>query len=279
MKKLIALFLCLLLIGSMLVLSACDDTTIPTDDQQTTDNSTQTPDNKDTAPKGIATLNGKTPEELYDAAVAKLATLTNYEMTSTQLITMSYGGQQMPINQVVVAKVNGLEQYIKSTNDMEESGNMEMWYINEWMYVIANNVHNKANITHDIMAEYYLPEGSTGDSALMSFPKEWFKDIQFFQDGEAYYIEFVVSGEEYCQYMKSTSLGDLVQGVTDISYKVYFDKDGNLGDIVTEFDYVVQNINCHLKATSSISNIGNVVIEAPANPDSFVDVTASMPHN
>jgi hypothetical protein len=36
-----------------------------------------------------ATLNGKTPEQLYDAALEKLATIDNFDMTATQVIKMT----------------------------------------------------------------------------------------------------------------------------------------------------------------------------------------------
>ena len=272
MKKLIALFLCMLLIGSMLILSSCDDTS---DDPAPTEQKDDS-EKKDDTPKGLETLNGKTPKELYNEALATLASYTNYQMTTTQLITMSAQGQSQDINQTVITKADGNESYVKMTNDMDSSVNMESWYVDDWMYVIGNGARKKANITWEEMQEKFMPEGAGSDSALMNIPESWYKDIRFMEDGENYYLEFIVSGEEYCKYMKSTALGTQLQGVDDVSYKVYFDKNGNLGEIVTEFDYVVQGINCHAVSTSYISNVGNVSIEAPENTDSFIDVTGRI---
>ncbi|MBQ2999247.1 MAG: hypothetical protein IJD64_02175 [Clostridia bacterium] len=276
MKKIIALFLCMLLIGSMLILSSCDDTS---DDPAPTEQKDDS-EKKDDPPKGLETLNGKTPKELYNEALATLASYTNYQMTTTQLITMSAQGQSQDINQIVITKMDGNESYVKMTNDMDSSANMETWYVDEWLYTISKGTSAKANITWEEMQEKFMPEGAGSDSALMNIPESWYKDIRFMEDGENYYLEFIVSGEEYCEYMQSTALGDQLQGVDDVSYKVYFDKDGNLGEIVTEFDYVVKEgsltIQCHAVSTSYISNVGNVSIEAPENADSFIDVTGRI---
>ncbi len=276
MKRFLSLLLCLILVGSMLTLVACDDTTTPPTEETTESNDDS---NKPSTPKkpkeGVDVLNGKTPEELYQAALEKVKSITNYEMTTNQVITMTYGDQEMPINQVVISKLDGQNQYVKTTNDFESSLNMEMWYVNEWMYVIAQGNRNKANITHERMQEEFAPEGSNSSGALMNIPEKWLKNVKFEKDGDLYYIEFTVSGEEYLQYMQSTSIGDQISNAEDIIYKVYFDENGELGDIITEFDYVVEEggltINCNLVSTSTISNIGTVTITEPEG--SFIDVT------
>ncbi|MBQ9761411.1 MAG: hypothetical protein IJW16_08715 [Clostridia bacterium] len=258
MKKLLSILLCLALICcSAFTQVACDDED----------------DNSDG--KGVATLNGKTPQDLYSAALAKVKGLTNYEMTTTQVITMSAQGQTVTMNQVLLSKINGQDNYVKLANDMESSVNMETWYVGEWVYVITNTARNKANITYAEMVDKYMPDGATGESALMNIPEAWFKDVRFQQEGEKYYIQFIVSGEEYTTFMKSTALGDKLQGVEDVSYKVYFDAQGELGDIITEFDYTVEGIACSAVSTSKIANIGGVSIEAPQG--NFNDVTNFMP--
>ena len=61
MKKIIALFLCLLLVSSMLILSSCDDTSDdPTPTEQKDDS-----EKKDDTPKGLEKLNGY-PRFLYE---------------------------------------------------------------------------------------------------------------------------------------------------------------------------------------------------------------------
>ena len=101
MKKIISLLLALVL--STLVLVSCGDS-----------------DN------GVATLDGKTPEELYELSQQSLAAATSYTVNATQVITMSAGGQSMTMNQVVISEINGDEAHLKATNDMESSMNMEV---------------------------------------------------------------------------------------------------------------------------------------------------------
>ena len=274
MKKLLALLLCLLLVCSAFVLASCDATDKADDDKNESSNSDTSSDKKDDSSKEPSTLNGKTAEELYALALEKVAGLTNFEMTATQVIEMTYEGDTITMNQIVINKMNGQDCYMKMENDMSPDANMEMWYVDEWMYVITEGVQNKANITWEEMQETYMPEGATAEGALMNIPEAWFKDVKFEQEGDAYYLEFIVSGEEYLTYMDSTSLGAYLEGVDDVSYKVYFDKDGNLGQIVTEFDFVIETISCHAVSTSTVTNIGSVTIEAPEG--TFADVTDQM---
>ena len=176
-----------------------------------------------------------------------------------------------------------LNQYIKTTNDAAPEANMEIWYVDEWMYVISNGTSAKANITFEEMQENYMPEGATGSGALMMIPESWFEDITFEKDGDLYYIEFIVSGEDYLEYMQGMAFGDQIKDLDNISYIVYFDQNGELGNIVTRVDYQVTEsgytFDCHLEGISTISNIGNVTVQGPENPNDFIDVTETMPHS
>ena len=282
MKKILAILLCLLLIGSTLTLASCDELDFLNKDEESSE-TLKNPapiddDDPPSKPSGIETLNGKTPEELYEEALEKVSSYTNYTMTTEQIITMSFEGQEQDINQTLISKANGHDSYVKSTNDMTSNANTETWYVDEWLYTIQNDQRLKANITWQEMQDNYMPEGATGESSLMNIPEDWFVDVKFKKDGSKYYIKFVVSGEEYLQYMQSTALGVQLQGVDDVIYKVYFDAEGNLGDIITEFDFVVTDsgytVDCHAVSTSKISNIGTTTIEAPEG--SFTDLTGYM---
>ena len=192
MKKLLALLLCLLLVCSAFVLASCDATDKADDDKNESSNSDTSSDKKDDSSKEPSTLNGKTAEELYALALEKVAGLTNFEMTATQVIEMTYEGDTITMNQIVINKMNGQDCYMKMENDMSPDANMEMWYVDEWMYVITEGVQNKANITWEEMQETYMPEGATAEGALMNIPEAWFKDVKFEQEGDAYYVNYPI---------------------------------------------------------------------------------------
>lgn len=278
MKKLLAILLSLMLAFSMFMLVSCGDTDDDDDDDKTSevdkkpsskpdnkpsDNTGNNNNNNNNNDSGIETLNGKTATELYNAALEKLANIDNFEMTAAQVITMSYEGESMSMNQTIITKLDGQNCYTKSYNDVAPTANMEIWYVDEWLYAIQAENKFKANITWEKMVSTYMPEGATADGALMNIPESWFKDVRFEMDGDLYYIEFVVSGEEYTKYVKNTALGAYLDAANDVSYKVYFDEDGNLGSIITEFAYVVEGITCHAISTSTVFNIGTTVITAP----------------
>ena len=249
MKKILSLLLVLVMTCSMLLFVSCSDN------------------------DSVETLNGKTAQELYNEALNKVKGLTNYTMTAEQVITV----QNQTVNQTVISKVVGEDLYVKTNNDSAPSANMEAWYVGEMFYAIMGGVKAKANITKEEYREKFMPEGASGSDALMNIPADWFVDTKFIQESEnSYYIEFIVSGEEYLKYFKSTALASYVDGVDDISYKVYFDAKGNLGDIVTELDAVIEGSDTHIISTSKITSIGTTTIVPPSNTDSFQDVTGMI---
>ena len=254
MKKLLALLLCLMMIVSVFTLASCKK------------------EDKEEGEKTFETLNGKTAEELYNEALAKLQGLDNFETVTTQVITMKVEGQKIDMNQVVITKKAGQNVYTKSTNDMEATAEMEVWYVDEWLYAKTFGQSFKANISYEQMEEEFMPEGANADGALLQIPESWFKDIAFRQSGNSYYIEFIVSGDEYLEYLSSASgLGNYLDGIDDVSYKVYFTSDGELRDIVTEFKMEVQGVKCDVESVSVVKNVGSTTITAPEG--TFADYT------
>ena len=274
MKKILALMLCFVMIFSLCALTSCmDDGDEAT---STTGSSEQTPGsgNGDNRPT-VDTLGGMTAEEAYAAALAQLAEFNNFTMVTTQDITMTVTGYgEMVMNQTVVTKMAGSNVYIKTENDMEPTAEMECWFVNDWFYAISQGVSFKANITYAEFMEKYGPDASA-DSMLIGFPAEWFKDIKFYVDGDSYYIELVMSSEEYLNYVDNTTGMD-ISSADDIVYKVYFDAEGNLGDVITEFDFTANGVVCSVMSVSVISDVDTTEIAAPANGDSFIDVTGQI---
>ncbi len=240
MKKIISLLLALVL--STLVLVSCGDS-----------------DN------GVATLDGKTPEELYELSQQSLAAATSYTVNATQVITMSAGGQSMTINQVVISEINGDEAHLKATNDMESSMNMEVWYVDGIVYSSMFGIKAKAEVDKEAFMEEYMDKDPS-ESTLLDIPESWYKNIKFQKTGDDWYIKFVISGEKYTEYFAEAGLGGTITG--DVTHKVFFDDDGNLEKITTSFDLDMQGISAHCDSISTVT-IGNVTITAPADADSY----------
>ena len=180
MKKLIALMLCLVLACSAFVLTSCDDPTADTgNDQKEPSNDNADADQDKGLSDDLSTLNGKTAEDLYALALEKIAGLENFELVATQVLTMTHQGESITMNQTVINKMDGQDCYLKSENDTTPDANMEVWYVDEWYYVISKGVQNKANISWEKVQENYMPEGATAEGALMNIPEAWFKDVKF----------------------------------------------------------------------------------------------------
>lgn len=252
MKKFLSLMLCIIMIAATFSLVACN------------------------GGEDLTKLNGKTAEQLYNEALDKVKGLTNFELDATATISMELNNQTQTIDVKTVSKMDGQNVYVKVDNDMDASANMEAWYVDEVFYGEAAGQKFKAEITYEDYVEKYMPEGATAEGALMQIPEAWFKDTKFIKTSDGmYYIEFVVSGEDYLTYMQNSALGSMLSNIAidDISYKVYFDKDANLGDIVTEFSMTEQGVKMTATAVSKISNIGTTTITVPEEANSWNDLT------
>ncbi len=255
MKKFLSLMLCIIMLAATLSLVACN------------------------GEEDLTKLNGKTPEQIYAEALDKVKTITNFELKAEATITMSMNGDTQTADMTTVTKMDGNNIYVKVDNDIDASVNMEAWYVDEVFYGEASGQKFKAEITYADYVEKYMPDGATAEGALMQIPEAWFKDTKFNKtDDGKYYIEFIVSGEDYLTYMKDSAIGSMVNGVelADISYKVYFDKNANLGDIVTEFTMTEQGVTVTVSAISKISNMGTTTITVPAEAESWNDLTGLM---
>ena len=278
MTKLLAILLCLLMVFfSVFTLVSCDDKG-PDDknaqvDKDNNENENKNDDDDGSDGKTVSKLNGKTPEELYSLALEKVANLDNFRFDTTQVIEMEYDGQKMTMNQTVTSVKDGKNEYAKTTNDMSPETAMEVWYVDNVFYSIMAGTKFYANIPYEDYVENYMPEGATAEGSLMNIPESWFVDVKFNKvSSDKYYIEFTVSGEEYAEFMNN-ALVDMVDGIDNISYKVYFDGEGNLGDIITEFNMEISGIKAHTISTSKVSNIGTSKITAPATDNEWLDYT------
>lgn len=273
MKKLLALLLCLAMAMSLVVLVACDNETTGSSTEPTAGNSTDSSNNTDNSDNNSNdNTDDNTIEQIYNNAISKLRGLTNYCFTTEQVIT-SLGNV---INQTVVAKQDGQNSYAKATNDLSPADEFEIWYVDEVYYAITADGSYKANIPYATYLEKYVVPGSTGSDALMNIPFAWFEDIALEQSGDFYYMELVVSGEEYKAYMNSTALDGMIDNAEDVTYKVYFTAEGELDNVVTEFSFVVDGAKFDVVSKTTVSNLGTTQITAPSNIDSFNDVTEQL---
>ncbi len=271
MKKIIALLLALTLVFGIFMFTSCDITGGNPNGENPDNDGNGTNDE-------FEELNGKTPEEIYAEALAKLGGLTNYTVVSNQVIDMKMNGQTMRVNQEVISKVNGQDSYVKISNDMPETAGelMEIWYISGWYYCHAAGIQYKAELAYEDVVNKYMPEGATSDSALLNIPSSWFKDIKFTKDGDDYALKFIVSGEEYSEFINNQSGIAYDSVISDVEYTAYFTAAGELKNIRTVFDYTVSGTECHADTVSTVSDVGTTSIVKPDGADDYQDYTGIL---
>lgn len=223
---------------------------------------------KEDGSKFVETLSGKTPEELYELSQAKLKEATSYSITSSQVITMTAGGQKVTMNQSVVTKINGDNSYVKATNDFTPDANMESWYVDGIVYAAMNGVKNKAEISKEVYMKEYM-NADPSESTLLDIPESWFKNIKFKQEGKDWVLVFDVDGSKWTETLGNIGLGGTIDG--NVKYKMYFDDNGNIGKLTTTFSMTVSGVKATC-VSESIIKIENVTITPPADADSYQTV-------
>ena len=254
MKKSLALFLCLLMCLSVFLVGC--------------GGSKEGGSNAD----DLATLAGKTPEQLYAASMDALKNVTSFETVSTQKIVMSAQGQSMTMNQKIISKQNGYDIYAKTENDLSPESEMEVTYVDGMYYLIQNGQKIKKAISHEEMDALVqqIYGGDATAQTLLPLPEESFNDISFEQNGDSYTLTFLVEADYYTSVMKNAGIA----GATfdeDVEYVVYFDGEGNLQKVVATFTFEVSGVQCDAVSTTVIT-LGNVSISAPADADSYTEV-------
>ena len=255
MKKLTALLLALFCVFSLFSMTACDEE----------------------GAKDLKALNGKTPEELYNFTLEKLANIQSYEMQTSQDIAIKGEASSMAMTTSIIAKVAGDNAYSKiSANIFGFQTDTETWYVDGVVYTSVLDEKTKATVSkQEFLDEYFNTD--TEESSLLDIPKSWFKDITFKPDGDSYYLNFVVSGSEFNELFDDADLEEAdING--DVSYKVYFDKEGNLSKIITTFDMTVDMglgtpVNASCVSTSHIRLDDTIVITAPEDAADYTDMS------
>ncbi|MBE6592863.1 MAG: hypothetical protein E7642_02590 [Ruminococcaceae bacterium] len=269
MKKIFALVLCALMICSCFMLTACEEIEDAIKDM--VEDEMKKPDETDEN-GDLKTLGGKTPEQLYADANTLLKNATNFTITAKQDIIMEYQGQKNEMKQTVLQKIDGDNSYYKISG--VEGAESEGWYVDGVIYTTMGGVKAKATLSKKDYYEKFLGS-SEEESKLFDIPESWFTDIVIKQDGEEYYMQFSVSGEEYSKLMQKAELD--VTLAENVDYKVYFDKDGKILRMETDFDMEMEGVKASTHTESIFSEVGTTKgVTAPEDADTYQDVTEEL---
>ena len=274
MKKFLAIVMCAVLLLSCLMLSACDEQDVQDALSDALGDIIETGVPDETDENGdLKTLGGKTPEQLYADAYELLSKATNFTMTSKQNISMVIDGEPIDVVQNVFQKIDGDNSYFKTSG--VEGAEMEGWYVDGVVYAQHAGEKVKATVSKEDYYKNFLGSDAN-ETKIFNIPESWFVDIAIKQEGEEYYILFSVSGDEYSELIQNANFNASV--AENVDYKVYFTKDGKILRMVTDFSINVDGVVATTHAESIFENVGTTEpITAPADADSYTDVTSNLP--
>ena len=202
----------------------------------------------------VETLDGKTPEEIYTSIQQASTSATIIEMKTLQDINITVDGQLMVMKQTVLARIDGDNQYGKTSSVLIGSGtevpvsSIEYWFVDGTYYYRDGTQKLYFNIN---LQEFTESLGMGGEDAIGDIPKDWFKDVKFelIEDIDTYKLSFNISGDEYEQVFGKLGLNGT--NISDVKYEMFFTENGEMIDNVASFaiDMVVSGMSCRATVT------------------------------
>lgn len=240
MKRILAFFMVMIL---LLAAIGCNNT-------DNTDSDTK---------KGELTLAGKTPKELYDAAIAYIKSLENYEVVIESNYKTTYEDETSEESSTTLHKCSGDSFYY-----LYKAGQYEEFFLHDgsMLYKSMNNVNEKVDLPYTEFMESW--GNVTSDGMLIVLKESSFDKKLFIPEGDGYYLDFLISQEEYAE---------LAGGTVEkpVTYKVYFDKEGNVTSFQRSMFYYYHDVvlvEDNMKVT--LQNVGKVAkVEAPQNAELY----------
>ena len=235
----------------------------------------------------IELLDGMTPAQKYDETFDIVNNLTNFTLTADQDINMvmTYQGQtvEQDMVQTIVQKYQGDNFSIvgNATSAGMQVPSSNCQYVDGIVYNVQplDGQMIKYEATKDQLSA--LVGVDTEEPKIFDIPESWFKDVSFYEekDGSRAYLEIILSGEQYKEMFSNLALLSSVTSITDITHRVYFKANGDLDSIVTTATMKMNisgiDTTASFVSTSTISNIGATVVEAPANEDAYRTVSVN----
>ena len=258
MKKIISLAVAMLMVLGSLAMTACDfgDVTVNIGDTQTETTAVDSSDNSSSADSGAAaqavrvdSVNGMKAPELIEKYFGLYNLKTPFEASATRSETVD--GKQVNSDMVMKVGVNSI--YIKYNSVEGVAMNAEMWVVNNTMYMNQDGQKAKTSgVTVEDLAADLL--GDMGE-----LPAEKIQNAELYQLGNTYYFAVELSPEESEDWGYDAETHTLT---------FYFDAKGNIAKVTTA--------RLGFNETETYSNVGgNVVINPPADADSYISVGES----
>ena len=265
--KRLSLFLVLVLVtlASSVMLSACGGS----------DDDTET----------VATLNGKTPIEVYRAAEEKLDNVSNAKISGDAKIKIEISGSGMSLTEsmdmTILSEKNGESIHTKmeaTANGYAETEMLEEeWFVNGMLYTYSKEGTDLSKTKESMTYDEYVnsDSGSGDDDFLIEFEDEVLENAKFTKSGGKYHINVTLTGDEVND-LTSDMIDSIAGGFEfdKVVYKLSFNKDGDLVGMTISFsgsmtaEGATMSMEITIKLAITYGNVG--VINPPADSSTYV---------
>ncbi|MBQ9087060.1 MAG: hypothetical protein IJY47_07745 [Clostridia bacterium] len=264
MKKFLALFLCLMLLATSFVMVSCDsEDDEGTKAEETTESATP------------ATLNGKTPKEVYSQASATMNANPNVTMTMTTTATMVSQSTEAKTTQSSTVKMDNQKMYVAINMD---DYNMETWYADGTMYMKMDDEKYKAAMSLDEFEDTY--GSSMAEDTLLSLTDDLFENKTFLKDETTgdYILEFSLTAAQIGELMEAMQMDSQNATINgDVNYRVAFNKDAQMTGMKISFDMTMDNYTMNLSMDATFQDYGTTTVTLPADAATYKEMSLSVP--
>ena len=209
---------------------------------------------------GLVTLADKTPKEAYDAAVAKINSMTVYDVEIKSAYTTSYLENSATTNVIEKYVTDGTTYFFSKEDDAGSS--IKMWHINGVAYSSQGEFNERLDISLDDYKYNYFISGS---GLIFSIDESAFTDVKFIQEDENYVLNLTITPENYYKIAFDSISENAI-------CKIVFDSQANILSfgIVARTTRPESGYNLELDRKVEFKSIdSNVTVSLPENLDSF----------
>lgn len=229
------------------------------------------------------------PKEVYDAAVARNASLESVDMDSQMKITLSQGEEAMEMEMSINSKVDQSDKEnirLLTTSSLTMDGeSLDSTTFYEGGYYYVETAGQKIKYPMDVEEIVSTIEQTVGTTELSSDSME---SIELKKDGDSQIITFTADPEKMNDYLSEVmgSLGDL-NALGDVDMKIdsasgeyVVGKDGYYTDMKINMAMTMESgesaLSMNIDMTGTINNPGQAVEITIPDTEGYTEVDPSL---
>ncbi len=214
----------------------------------------------------VATVTGKTPEQLYSEVQTSLEALN--QGSTKVVVAQDVTVMGMTFHQEVTNITDGADSMGTLTTEADPSMNFTFVLVDGIAYYHYPN-NNNLKIKGELDLAKAEEQLGYQNSSLLDIPEEWFDGLQFIKvNDNSFCLSFVVSGDYFESMFGElfATMGVTLNSLQDLKYEVYFDANGEFVCMDTLFSYVAEGYTFSVVQRTTVEEFtGTITVPSDAS--------------